>query len=60
MLKTLEKNIRKEIKGYRGVSAKVKLAAPKTIQRSEGKAKRVMDKEEVTQVANRVFDEIHS
>ncbi|MBE9570152.1 MAG: hypothetical protein IMF11_05980 [Proteobacteria bacterium] len=60
MLKTLEKNIRKEIKGYLGVPAKVKLAAPKTIQRSEGKAKRVMDKEEVTQVANRVFDEIHS
>jgi phenylacetate-CoA ligase len=44
VLITLEKNIRKEIKDYFGVSAKVKCAAPKTDQRSEVKAKRIEDK----------------
>jgi phenylacetate-coenzyme A ligase PaaK-like adenylate-forming protein len=42
-LKNREKNIRNEIKVYLGVSIKVKLAAPKMILRSEGKAKRVED-----------------
>ncbi len=43
-LQSLEKKIEKNIKEYLGVSAKVKLVEPKTIARSEGKAKRVIDK----------------
>lgn len=43
-LEELERKIRKEIEGTLGVSCKVKLVEPKTIQRSEGKAKRVIDK----------------
>ncbi|NTV41955.1 MAG: phenylacetate--CoA ligase [Syntrophobacteraceae bacterium] len=43
MLQTLEKRITKNIKEYLGVSVKVKLVEPKTIARSEGKAKRVID-----------------
>ena len=43
-LETLSKRIEHEIKDLLGVSTKVKLVEPKTIQRSEGKAKRVIDK----------------
>jgi phenylacetate-CoA ligase len=43
-LQGLEKKIRKDIKDYLGVSAKVKLVEPKTLQRFEGKARRVIDK----------------
>lgn len=43
-IEDIEKNIRKEIEGTLGISAKVKLVEPKTIERSEGKAKRVVDK----------------
>ena len=46
-VKTLEgltKKIQHEIKDLLGVSCKVKLVEPKSIQRSEGKAKRVIDK----------------
>jgi len=43
-LETLAKKIEHEIKDLLGVSCKVKLVEPKTIQRSEGKAKRVIDK----------------
>ena len=42
-LQELEQNISKNIKEYLGVSAKVKLVEPKGIQRSEGKAVRVID-----------------
>ncbi len=42
-LQVLEKKISKNIKEYLGISAKVKLVEPKTIERSEGKAKRVID-----------------
>lgn len=45
-IKELEKiktRIETEIKDYLGVSCGVKLVEPKTIQRSEGKAKRVID-----------------
>jgi phenylacetate-CoA ligase len=42
-LQALERNISKNIKELLGVSAKVKLADPKTIARSEGKAVRVID-----------------
>ncbi len=47
-IEDLEKNIRKEIEHTLGLSAKVKLVEPKTIARSEGKAKRIID--------NRKFD----
>lgn len=39
-----EKKIRKAIEETLGISATVKLVEPKTIERSEGKAKRVIDK----------------
>ncbi len=43
-LEDVEKKIRKEIESTLGINAKVKLVEPKTIERSEGKAKRVIDK----------------
>ncbi len=43
-IEDLERKIRHEIESTLGVSAKVKLVEPKTIERSEGKAKRVIDK----------------
>lgn len=43
-LEHLEKIIHTEIDNVLGVSAAIKLVEPKTIQRSEGKAKRVIDK----------------
>ncbi|MCX7923231.1 MAG: phenylacetate--CoA ligase [Clostridia bacterium] len=43
-LEDIERKIRKEIEGTLGITAKVKLVEPKTIERSEGKAKRVIDK----------------
>ncbi|MFH2012832.1 MAG: phenylacetate--CoA ligase [Pseudomonadota bacterium] len=43
-LLTLGKRIEKDIKDLLGVSTVVKLVEPKTIQRSEGKAQRVIDK----------------
>jgi len=43
-LQQTEGEIQKEIKDMLGVSCKVRLVEPKTIQRSEGKAKRVIDK----------------
>ena len=43
-LEGLAKKIEHEIKDLLGVSCKVKLVEPKSIQRSEGKAKRVIDK----------------
>jgi phenylacetate-CoA ligase len=43
VLQTLARRIEKEIKDMLGVTCSVRLVEPKTIQRSEGKAKRVMD-----------------
>ncbi|KJS83394.1 MAG: phenylacetate--CoA ligase [Peptococcaceae bacterium BICA1-8] len=43
-LESLNKKIRSEIESLLGVSVRVKLVEPKTIARSEGKAKRVIDK----------------
>ncbi|HEX9136613.1 MAG TPA: phenylacetate--CoA ligase [Candidatus Sulfobium mesophilum] len=43
VLEKLGKKIEREIKDLLGISCKVKLVEPKTIQRSEGKAKRVID-----------------
>lgn len=44
VLENLTKHIQTEIKDLLGVTCKVKLVEPKTIQRSEGKAQRVIDK----------------
>jgi phenylacetate-CoA ligase len=43
----LERRIHDEIESVLGISVKVKLVEPKTIQRSEGKAKRVWDKRDL-------------
>jgi phenylacetate-CoA ligase len=43
-LETLSRRIEHDIKDLLGVSCRVKLVEPKTIQRSEGKAKRVIDR----------------
>jgi len=43
VLQNMEKKIATNIKEYLGVSAKIKLVEPKTIQRSQGKAIRVID-----------------
>ncbi len=43
----LEMKIRKEIVSTLSINAKVKLVEPKTIERSEGKAKRVVDKRKI-------------
>ncbi len=46
-LQSLGKRIEKDIKDLLGVNAGVKLVEPKTIQRSEGKAQRVIDKRKI-------------
>ncbi|MCD6385431.1 phenylacetate--CoA ligase [Candidatus Sumerlaeota bacterium] len=46
-LKMLEEKIKKEIESTLGIFVKVRLVEPKTIQRSEGKAKRVIDKRQL-------------
>jgi phenylacetate-CoA ligase len=43
VLEGLGKKIQNDIKDLLGISAKIKLVEPKSIQRSEGKAKRVID-----------------
>ncbi len=43
-LQNMEHDIEKDIKDLLGVSCKVRLVEPKTIQRSQGKAQRVIDK----------------
>ncbi|SNR60572.1 phenylacetate-CoA ligase [Humidesulfovibrio mexicanus] len=42
-LQRLESKIEKNIKEFLGVTARVKLVEPKSIERSEGKAKRIID-----------------
>lgn len=46
-IEELELKIRKEIVSTLGIHAKVKLVEPKTIERSEGKAKRVIDRRRI-------------
>ena len=46
-LQSLEKRIKKDVKDYLGVTAKVKLVEPKSLQRFEGKAQRVVDKRNI-------------
>ncbi|MBF0201981.1 MAG: phenylacetate--CoA ligase [Desulfamplus sp.] len=43
-LQNMEKKLSSDIKEYLGVSAKIKLVEPKTIERSQGKAVRVIDR----------------
>ena len=43
-LEELKRRIANEIQSTLGLSVKVKLGEPKTIERSEGKAKRIIDK----------------
>lgn len=47
VLENLSKHIQAEIKDMLGVTCKVKLVEPRTIQRSEGKAQRVIDKRKI-------------
>jgi phenylacetate-CoA ligase len=47
VLQKLEKMILKDMKDYLGITAKVKLVEPKSLQRSEGKASRVTDKRKI-------------
>jgi phenylacetate-CoA ligase len=44
VLENLEKKIQKEIESMLGIGVSVKLVEPKSIARSEGKAKRIVDK----------------
>ncbi len=46
-MEELERRLGHEIASLLGISAKIKLVEPKTIPRSEGKAKRVIDKREL-------------
>ncbi len=46
-LEELEKSVRTEMDSVLGISARVKLVEPKTITRTEGKAKRVVDQREL-------------
>lgn len=46
-MKEIEKKITCEIQSVLGVQVKVKLVEPKTIERSEGKAKRIIDKRKI-------------
>ena len=43
----LEKKLVDDLKSMLGIYAKVRLVAPKSIQRSEGKAVRVIDKRKI-------------
>ena len=47
VLQKLEKQLKKDMKEYLGITAKVKLVEPQTIERSEGKACRVIDKRRI-------------
>jgi phenylacetate-CoA ligase len=46
-LEELEKKIREEVQSYLGVGVKVRLMEPRSIQRSEGKAVRVIDNRKI-------------
>ncbi|MHB8909064.1 MAG: phenylacetate--CoA ligase family protein [Syntrophales bacterium] len=47
VLQNTERRIIKDIKDYLGISAKVKLVEPKSLQRFEGKASRVQDRRRI-------------
>jgi phenylacetate-CoA ligase len=47
VLENLEKKIQKEIESVLGIGVSVKLVEPKSIARSEGKAKRIVDRRKI-------------
>jgi phenylacetate-CoA ligase len=47
VLEELEDRVRKEMNSVLGISARIKLVEPGTITRTEGKAKRVVDRREL-------------
>ncbi|MFB3925763.1 MAG: phenylacetate--CoA ligase family protein [Syntrophales bacterium] len=47
VLQGLEKRIARDIKDYLGITASVRLVEPKTLQRFEGKAQRVIDRRNI-------------
>jgi phenylacetate-CoA ligase len=47
VMEGLAQHLRTQIKDLLGISCKIKLVEPKTIQRSEGKAQRVIDKRKI-------------
>jgi phenylacetate-CoA ligase len=47
VLQKIERRISRDIKDYLGVSARIKLVEPKTLQRFEGKASHVIDKRNI-------------
>jgi phenylacetate-CoA ligase len=46
-MEKLEQRMRAEMDSVLGISARVKLVEPRTIARTEGKAKRVVDRSEL-------------
>jgi len=48
-LEELGAKIKREISSVLGISARIKLVEPKTIARSEGKAKRIIDRRDIYQ-----------
>jgi phenylacetate-CoA ligase len=46
-IESRERELREKIKSILGIDAKVKLVAPKTITRSEGKAVRIIDNRKI-------------
>ncbi len=46
-MESLEKKLRSELESVLGISTRIKLVEPKTIARSEGKTKRVVDRSEL-------------
>jgi phenylacetate-CoA ligase len=46
-LQKIERRLAKDIKDYLGVTTQVKLVEPKSLQRFEGKASRVIDKRKI-------------
>lgn len=47
VLKEMEERVRAEVNSVLGISARIKLVEPRTIARTEGKAKRVIDRREL-------------
>ena len=46
-MEQLRKRIHDELKSELGISAQIKLVEPRSIQRSEGKAQRIIDKRSI-------------
>jgi phenylacetate-CoA ligase len=47
-IESIERRIRHDVESTLGLSASIKLVAPRSIERSEGKAKRVLDKRNIS------------